>query len=143
MSVWWTEGRRWKTWLLTARLCSKRNGSSTTPSLTGNVSRSSSLGLAERGEKNVRCRGSATHQIKERRHTSKSMLVRGNPVPLTWRRRQCCHIWFHVMRERGLHVQIRRQVWCNTTSWGHRGCRVSRDRGVRVVSRPWGLLMDS
>lgn len=47
MRVWWTEGRRWKTWLLTARLCSKRNGSSTTPSLTGNVSRSSSLGLAE------------------------------------------------------------------------------------------------
>lgn len=52
MRVWWTEGRRWKTWLLTARLCSKRNGSSTTPSLTGNVSRSSSLGLA-RGENNM------------------------------------------------------------------------------------------
>lgn len=51
MSVWWTEGRRWNTWLLTARLCSKRKGSSTTPSLTGKVSRSSSLGFAERGEK--------------------------------------------------------------------------------------------
>lgn len=62
---------------------------------------------------------------------------------LTWRRRQRCHIWFHVRRKRGLHVRIRRQVWRNTTSWGHRGCRVSRNRGVGVVSRPRGLLQDS
>lgn len=53
ISVWWTVGRRWKTWLLTARLCSSRKGSNTTPSLTGNVRRSSSLWLAgiEEGEK--------------------------------------------------------------------------------------------
>lgn len=51
--VWCTVGRRWKTWLLTARLCSSRKGSRTTPSLTGNVRRSSSLWLAgiEEGEK--------------------------------------------------------------------------------------------
>lgn len=51
--VWCTVGRRWKTWLLTARLCSRRKGSRTTPSLTGNVRRSSSLWLAgiEEGEK--------------------------------------------------------------------------------------------
>lgn len=53
MSVWCTVGRRWKTWLLTARLCSSRKGSRTTPSRTGNVRRSSSLWLAgiEEGEK--------------------------------------------------------------------------------------------
>ena len=53
ISVWWTVGRKWKTWLLTARLCSSRKGSRTTPSLTGNVRRSSSLWLAgiEEGEK--------------------------------------------------------------------------------------------
>lgn len=62
---------------------------------------------------------------------------------LTWRRRQCCHIWFHVGRKRGLHVRIRRQIWWNTTSWGHRGCGVSRDRGVGVVSGPWGLVKGS
>lgn len=45
MSVWCTEGRKWKTWLLTARLCSSLKGSKTTPSRTGNVRRSSSLWL--------------------------------------------------------------------------------------------------
>lgn len=80
--------------------------------------------------------GSATHQIKLRRRSS-------DTIWLTWGRRQRCHIWFHVRRKRGLHVRIRRQVWRNTTSWGHRGCRVSRNRGVGVVSRPRGLLQDS
>lgn len=47
MSVWCTDGRKWKTWLLTARLCSNLKGSRTTPSRTGNVKRSSSLWLAE------------------------------------------------------------------------------------------------
>lgn len=53
ISVWCTVGRKWKTWLLTAKLCSNRKGSNTTPSLTGNVRRSSSLWLAgiEEGEK--------------------------------------------------------------------------------------------
>lgn len=46
MSVWCTEGRKWKTWLLTAKLCSSLKGSRTTPSRTGNVRRSSSLWLA-------------------------------------------------------------------------------------------------
>ena len=41
--VWYTDSRRWKTWLLTARLCSSRNGGNTTPSRTGNVNRSSSI----------------------------------------------------------------------------------------------------
>lgn len=43
MSVWYTDSRKWKTWLLTARLCSNRNGGRTTPSRTGNVRRSSSI----------------------------------------------------------------------------------------------------
>lgn len=51
MSVWCTDGRKWKTWLLTARLCSSLKGSRTTPSLTGKVSRSSSLWLAARVER--------------------------------------------------------------------------------------------
>lgn len=51
ISVWCTDGRKWKTWLLTARLCSSLKGSRTTPSLTGNVSRSSSLWLAARAKK--------------------------------------------------------------------------------------------
>lgn len=72
MSVWWTEGRRWKTWLLTARLCSKRNGSSTTPSLTGNVSRSSSLGFAEEGRESVR---GDLNPSKKTRRASKRTLV--------------------------------------------------------------------
>lgn len=45
MSVLYTESLSWKAWLLTARLCSSLNGSSTTPSRTGKVRRRSSLGL--------------------------------------------------------------------------------------------------
>ena len=43
INVWCTDCRRWKTWLLTAKLCSNLNGSRTTPSRTGNVMRISSL----------------------------------------------------------------------------------------------------
>lgn len=42
MSVWWTVGLSWKTWLLTARLCSRRKGGKMIPSRTGNVSLNSS-----------------------------------------------------------------------------------------------------
>lgn len=43
--VLYTESRSWKTWLLTARLCSNLKGSNTTPSRTGKVRRRSSLGF--------------------------------------------------------------------------------------------------
>lgn len=42
MRVWCTVGLSWKTWLLTARLCSSLNGGKMIPSLTGNVSLNSS-----------------------------------------------------------------------------------------------------
>lgn len=42
ISVWCTVGFNWNTWLLTARLCSKRKGGKIMPSRTGNVSLSSS-----------------------------------------------------------------------------------------------------
>lgn len=42
ISVWWTVGFSWNTWLLTARLCSSLKGGSMIPSRTGKVSRSSS-----------------------------------------------------------------------------------------------------
>lgn len=41
-NVLYTVGFNWNTWLLTAKLCSKRNGGNMIPSRTGKVSRSSS-----------------------------------------------------------------------------------------------------
>lgn len=126
MRVWWTEGRKWKTWLLTARLCSRRKGSSTTPSLTGNVRRSSSLAVPE-AKGALFFKGQTQHLLKIKQL-------------LTWRGRKRCHIWLHVGRKRRLHILVWRQIWRNTTSWGHRWCRVSRDRRVGIVPRPGGLL---
>lgn len=42
IKVWCTVGFSWNTWLLTARLCSRRNGGRIMPSRTGNVSLNSS-----------------------------------------------------------------------------------------------------
>lgn len=41
-NVWCTVGFNWNTWLLTAKLCSRRKGGRIIPSLTGNVNLSSS-----------------------------------------------------------------------------------------------------
>lgn len=56
------------------------------------------------------------------------------------RGRKCCHIWFHVGWKRGFHILVWRQVRRNTASWGHGGRGVSRDRGVGVVTGPWGPI---
>ena len=45
--VWWTVGFSWNTWLLTAKLCSSRNGDNKMPSRTGKVNRSSSSSKKE------------------------------------------------------------------------------------------------
>lgn len=49
ISVWWTVGLSVKTWLLTAKLCSRRNGGKSIPSRTGNVRRNSSSSVNQTG----------------------------------------------------------------------------------------------
>lgn len=94
MSVWWTVGRRWKMWLLTARLCSSLNGSRTTPSRTGNVSRSSSLRLPGKQDADDKLVHITGHITKITRY-------------LYWKTRknvtfiQCGHGWTRLIPEGG------------------------------------------
>lgn len=132
MSVWCTDGRKWKTWLLTARLCSSLNGSKTTPSRTGKVRRSSSLWLA------VWLNQSPGQSITNVSPVQISSL--DTFQLLTWRGRESGHIWLDVRREGWLHVLVWRQVWRDVASWGHWRGWVSRHWRVRVVAHWSGRL---
>lgn len=132
MSVWCTDGRKWKTWLLTARLCSSLKGSRTTPSRTGNVRRSSSLWLAARLTK---CDGQTNTNFKTVQITSLDTLQL-----LTWRGRESGDIWFDIRREGWLHILVWRQVWRDVASWGHWRGWIAWHWGVRVVTHRSGRL---